>query len=207
MASAQSNPAQAAVEERKEKLVEKLSVHYSLNKISIEEYERLMKYSQEIETPRELQILESLIEGHAEVKNDYVNTASTRADSQAVTGDNPDNFTLLSSRKTTGVITSGNYTAILGDHKIVIEESDLINDETVLNCTVFLGNINIQVPDNVKVVCKALPILGDVSISDNVNKKSGKKCLVITGNVLLGNINIKSKKPQSILSAIFSSLF
>ena len=55
----------AVVEERKDKLVEKLSTQYSLSQISMEEYERLVKYSQEIETEKELTIFEKIIEEHS----------------------------------------------------------------------------------------------------------------------------------------------
>jgi len=48
-------------EERKNKIVKKMPTEYALNHMSLEEYERLIKYSSDIETERELQILEKII--------------------------------------------------------------------------------------------------------------------------------------------------
>jgi hypothetical protein len=49
------------IEDRKEKITEELSRQYSLNKISMEEYERLIEYSHKIETEKELMILEKIV--------------------------------------------------------------------------------------------------------------------------------------------------
>jgi len=192
-----------AMEDRKEKITEKLSTVYSLNRISIEEYERLIKYSQDIETEKELQILENLIKGYntdqsvpEEKKNesifgydDEISTRSTFIDNQG-----RDQFSILSSRKTTGILKSGNYINVLSSHKIVVSDKDLVNNDTVLNFTVILGDVTILVSENINVINKAFPILGDVSIANNVRERGGNKNLVITGRVVLGNINVKVKK-------------
>ena len=184
------------IEDRKEKITDKLSTEFSLNRISVEEYERLIKYSQTIETNKELQILEKLVEGYsAQGNNNHEISNNYGANDQIYNSNNGEreHVSILSSRTTKGVITGGNFVNILGDQKIIITENDLINNETTLNFVVLLGSVVIQVPDNVNVICKAIPILGDVSAADNISHGGGKK-LIITGNVILGDIKVKVRK-------------
>ena len=179
------NHVTVTVEERKNKLTDKLSTQYSLNHISLEEYERLISYSQNIETEKELVILEKIIEGHCK----------TNEPKPASTDNFPKNhFSILSSKKTSGPITTGNYMAILADHKIIITEDDLINDETLLNFMVVLGDVVIHVPETVSVISNAVPILADVSVDSRVKNTDSGKRLIITGSVILGDIKVKVKK-------------
>jgi len=187
----QITPVQNTVEERKDLLVEKLSTQYSLNRISMEEYERLIKYSQDIETEKELKIFEKIIKEHdaPEIRED-----SEKDDKRSFSRMYHNNFTLLSSRKTTGPITGGNFVTILGDHKIIIDEEDLKKDKTVLNVMVLLGDMVIHVPENVSVIVKAFPLLADIKVPDSLINKACQKKLVIKGNVLLGDIRVKIRK-------------
>lgn len=184
------------IEDRKNRFVDKLSNEYSFNRISLEEYERLVHYSQSIETEKELQIFEKLVKEHTKEEDNFTSTVNNESyDNDKKFNNNPkDYFSVLSSRKKTGVITSGNYVNILADHKIIINEDDLINSETVLNCMVLLGSIVIHVPENVNVINKAMPILSDISIDDRIRDRGGRKSVIITGNVILGDIKVKVKK-------------
>jgi len=191
----------AAIEDRKEKITEKLSTDYAQNRISMDEYERLIKYSQAIETEKELQILEKLVDGYgdqgtAQQINQGGNSCNdfSFANNQFSNSDygEREHVSILSSRTTKGVIKSGNFINILGDQKVIITEKDLINRDTTLNFIILLGSVTIYVPDNVNVICKAIPILGDVSVADNIS--GGGKNLIITGNVILGDIKVKMRK-------------
>jgi len=182
-------------EERKEKITDKLSTQYSLSRISIEEYERLIKYSREIETEKELTILEQIVDGYQteektnnDSKTSYYEEKKTYADAQK------EHMAFLTSKKNSGVIKSGNYVNILSDHKIIINTEDLINDETVLNFSAILGNVTMNVPENVDVVNNALTILSDVSIADNVSMGGNRKKIIIMGNFILSGLKIKIKK-------------
>ena len=186
-------------EERKNKLVDRLSTQYSHNNISMEEYERLVKYSQNVETDRELMILEKLIEGHetAEIKKEekiFPDSQPGNRNNNYIDSAPLNHFTLLSSRKTTGPLTGGNIMNVLGDHKIIITEDDLINDDTTINVMVLLGSLVVHVPENISVDVRVMPLLSDISAPDNIRNKNARKSLTLTGNVLLGNINIKVKK-------------
>ncbi|MDR0323246.1 MAG: cell wall-active antibiotics response protein [Treponema sp.] len=174
------------INERKNKLVEKLSSEYALNHISMEEYERLIEYSQKVETDKELKILEKLID-----ENTSVETNTRR---EINIGNIEKNyFTFLSSRKTTGPIVSANISNVLGDHKIYLNEDDLIEDETTLNISSVLGSVVIYLPDNVEVVCRVIPILGDVTIKDQFRNKGSRKKLILNGSVILGDLKVKPK--------------
>jgi len=179
-------------EERKDKIVDKLSTQYSLNQISMEEYERLIKYSQNIETDKELQILEKIVSAYSAGNERDTKAETHQTDMHENTGflnsNSREHVILLSSRKTSGAITSGNFINILSDHKIIITEKDLLNKETVLNFVVLLGSVTIYIPDTVDVINKTISILSDVSISES---NSGRKKLILMGNVLLGDIKVK----------------
>jgi len=199
---------QSAVEDRKEKLVDKLSTSFSLNKISLEEYERLIKYSQNIETDKELQILENLIEGHSasEAKTESSRVFETHSDhsayrSSGINASPQNNVTILSSRTMKGALTSGNYLTVLGDNKIIIDEDDLVNGNTELNFMVLLGSVVIHVSENIDVISRVIPVLGDVFIDKKVKNNStrseassGRKRLTLNGNAFLGDIKVKVKK-------------
>jgi len=174
-------------DERKDKIVEKLSSEYSLNHISLEEYERLIEYSHKIETEQEFRILEKIIEESKSARTaDYAGTVSNNIKKEYTT--------ILSSRQTTGPVTNGNFVNILGSHQIILKEEDLINRETVFNVTVLLGSIEISVPNNVEVINNAVPLLANVSINENVGTGDAVKKLIINGSVILGSIDVKRKK-------------
>jgi len=179
-------------EERKNKIVERLSSEYSLNHISLEEYERLIEYSHKIETEKEFKILEKIIEE---------NKSPERVDNSKTVTNNIEKeyFTLLSSRQTSGPIANGKFTTILGNHQVTIKEEDLVNRETVFDVMVLLGEIVISVPDNVEVIINAVPLLGNISINsinDGVGTREAVKKLIIRGNVTLGDLTIKRKKEK-----------
>ena len=177
------------VEDRKNELVEKLSTQYSLNQISMEEYERLIKYSQDIETEKELKIFEKIIKEHdaPDIKNDD-------DDDEMPARTHQSNFTIMSSRKTTGPIRSGNFVTIMGDHKIVINEEDLIKNKTVLNVFVLMGDMIIYVPENVSVFIKAFPLMADIIVPDALSSKADQKKLIINGAAIMSDIKVKIRK-------------
>jgi len=175
------------IDKRKEKITDKLSTEYSMNRISMDEYERLIKYSQNIETENELQILEKIAAEYGMKEN------STNENITIPDNNQKKHFTILSSKKTTGEITSGKYINILSTHKIIINEEDLVNDKTVLDCMSVLGDIILHIPENVNLINKATPILADVSIDSKVKTGGGGKSVIITGKVILGDIRVKIK--------------
>jgi len=176
------------LDERKNQIVEKLSSEYSLNHISLEEYERLIDYSHNIETEKEFRILEKIIEETKSAETYNTRTVSNNIEKEYVT--------VLSSRQTSGPITDGNFVTILGNHQVILNEEDLINRETVLNVNVLLGEIVISVPDNVEVINNAKSLLANISINDGVGTAGAEKKLIVRGSVVLGDLTIKKKKEK-----------
>jgi len=179
------------IEDKKTKIIERLSSDYAQNNISLEEYERLIEYCHKIETDKELTILENILEKTIEENNpipksseqikSYNNSASSYS-------------TILSTRKITGLAANVKMVNILGETKIYINEEDLIKNETALNVLVVLGEIKIYVPEDVDVICNAIPILGEITIKENPKNTGRNKKLIITGNVILGEIKVKTKQ-------------
>jgi len=174
------------IEDKKNKIVERLSSEYSQNNISLEEYERLIEYCHKIETDKELIILEKIIEENNSVpkNNEQINSYNINARNYS---------TILSSRKITGLLSNENIVNILGETKIYLNEEDFVGNETVLNILVILGEIKIYVPENVEVICNVFPILGDMSIREKQKDIGRSKKLILTGNVILGEIKVKTK--------------
>jgi predicted membrane protein len=180
------------IEDKKDKITEELSRQYSLNKISLEEYERLIEYAHKIETEKELVIIGKIINEN-NITTVYKNTGEEKPDNAHIRND----YTVLSSRKTSGSMLNeinGKIITILGDTHIIIDNDDLTEDETFIDIVVVLGDIVIHIPKNIAVINKAVPVLGDVS-GDEGNKNSGQgKKLIITGKVILGNMTIRRKR-------------
>jgi hypothetical protein len=180
------------MEDRKEKITERLSRQYSLNKISLEEYERLIEYAHKIETEKELMILEK-IANESDVTTAYKNTGKEKLHNAGARND----YTILSSRKTSGSALNeinGKIISILGDNHIMINDDDLIEDETFIDVLVALGEIVIHIPENITVINRAVPVLGGV-FGDGENKHNNQnKKLIIRGKIVLGNLTIKQEK-------------
>jgi hypothetical protein len=181
-----------AMEDKKGEITEELSRQYALNKISLEEYERLIEYANKIETEKELMILEKIAH-ESNTTTAYKNTGKEKVNNAGVRND----YTILSSRKTSGSMLNeinGKIITLLGDTHIIINDGDLIDDETFVEVLVALGEIVLHIPKNITVINKAVPVLGGIfGDEENRNNNQDKK-LIITGKIILGNMTIKQKK-------------
>jgi hypothetical protein len=179
------------MEDKKGEIAEELSRQYSLNKISLEEYERLIEYAHKIETEKESIILAKIIN-----ENNAINAHKSAGKEEINNVRIRNEYTILSSRKTSGSILNGingKLISILGDNHITINDGDLINDETFIDVIVVLGEIVIHIPKNITVINKAVPIMGGI-FGNKKNKNNQAKKLIITGKIILGNITIKQKE-------------
>jgi hypothetical protein len=180
------------MEDRKEKITEELSRQYSLNKISLEEYERLIEYAHKIETQKELMILEK-IANESSATSAYKNTGEEKLNNGRIKND----YTILSSRKTSGSMLNeinGKIVTILGDTHIIVNDEDLIKDETFIDVLAVLGEIVIHTSKNIAVINKAVPVLGGIFATGENKHNNQDKKLTITGKIILGNITIKQDK-------------
>jgi hypothetical protein len=188
------------LEERKNKVIEDLSVQFSRNELPMEEYERLVEYINKAETERELVIIEkiarenSLYSGGSENRQQE-RYAESRRDSDSNFDEGKTSFALLSTRHLSGDFFSGqshSLFSVLGSHEIDFDEGDLPNGRTEISVISLLGDTKIRVPPNVKVKINAIPILGEATVARNNEAVSnyGPE-LVINGVAILSSIKVK----------------
>lgn len=86
--------------------------------------------------------------------------------------------------------TGGNIDVFLGGTQIDLRDVKVAKDGANLNINVVLGQVELYVPKDCRVVSDGTQTLGEWSVS--VEKRDIKEpILTITGNILLGSVNIK----------------
>ena len=195
-------PLKEIIEERKGKAIEKLSTSYANDSLPLEEYERLVEYINKIESERELMVVEKIVAEYGESETPERAFYDDDKDEQDYNRNNlsspaGSNLTILSTRTFSGPLKSGSqFVSILGSGYITVRKSDLSKKRTVLYIVTILGDSVIAVESGIRVINRAIPILGNVEMDHNLDKKAGngEPELVISGTALLGNITIKSLK-------------
>jgi hypothetical protein len=157
-------------EARKNKLIEHLSEQYSQNRISLEEYERLIEYCTKIETDKELILLEKIIEENNIINNENINSENTGMEKINI-----------------GKIKKA--ISILSDVNITINEDDFINNKMTIKVFSVMGSIKINVPERIKIINNVTPILSDIKIKGNMETKNDKR-IIINGISIMGDIKI-----------------
>lgn len=104
-------------------------------------------------------------------------------------------FVLMSGIKRT--ITSkefrgGELTAIMGGLEIDLREAQIEGSEAVLDTFIVMGGIEIRVPLGWTVVVRAVPVMGGVDDKTYSPKEGEVKRLIITGNIVMGGIEVKN---------------
>jgi hypothetical protein len=186
------------LEERKNKVIEELSVQFSQNELPMEEYERLVEYINKAETERELAIIEkisrenSLYSGRTDNPQNERYTES-RNDSEF--DDSKTSVALLSNRHLSGDFFTGqthSIFSVLGSHEIEFVDGDLPNGRTEITVVSLLGDTKIRIPPNVKVKINAVPVLGEAKVSrKNESSSSYGPELIINGIAILSSIDVK----------------
>jgi hypothetical protein len=184
-----------AAEGKKEKLTEELSRQFSLDIISLDEYERLIEYAHKIETEKELAIFEKIV-----YENSLAAEAAGGTAGRKTAGRRRNEYTILSSRKISGLRPGEikNIINILGDNHVIISGDDLGGAETVIRVFAVLGEIVLHVPADISVINRVIPVMGGVFGGSESGNAGGGKKLVIEGTVVLGNITVKPVKKEKI---------
>lgn len=86
----------------------------------------------------------------------------------------------------------GELTAIMGGCEIDLRESEIKGDEAVIDVFAVWGGIEIRVPMGWSVSVQAMPIMGGVDDKTYPQKEGQRKRLVITGNIVMGGVEIKN---------------
>jgi predicted membrane protein len=105
------------------------------------------------------------------------------------------NFVMMSGIKRT--ITSkefrgGEITAFMGGCELDLRECDIKGDEAVLDVFAVWGGVEIRVPMGWAISVKAVPIMGGVDDKTYPEKEGRTKRLVVTGNIVMGGVEIKN---------------
>ena len=198
------------IEERKDKAIEKLSDSYAKNRLPMEEYERLVEYINKIESERELVVVEKIVAEYgvddgANYDGANYGAGISRDDDDYDDIDNyprhdtnvMNNLSILSTRVFSGPVRSGaQFAAILGSAEIKIRKRDLGKRRTVLNTVAILGDCTIRVERGIRVINKAIPILGNAVVDRYAGGqgRDNEPEIVISGAALLGNITVKLLK-------------
>jgi hypothetical protein len=84
----------------------------------------------------------------------------------------------------------------LGNCQIKIHKEDLKKKRTHLQVVSVLGDNEVFVESGIRVITKAIPILGNVETSHKLDKQAQAEALelVINGAALLGNISVRLLK-------------
>jgi hypothetical protein len=164
------------IEEAREALIKTLSEHYTQDRVSVEEYERILDYITKIETSKEAEILRKILQEYQGIE-DGTSTPEKR-------------LSLFSYRR--GTVTSvrgkgGTYTCIFGMNQIIVD--NLPKGITVLEVHSIFGLTEILIPQHIKIVNKAVPIFGGIFAPQDAS--SAESELHIIGEAVFGNITIK----------------
>jgi hypothetical protein len=214
------SPREIRLVERKNIAIEKLSVQFSRNAMSMEEYERLVDYIQKAESERELTIIEKIVGESAACSGiedeaippkpgaGYSNETSQRRDSAHYTftgmfGAEGADVTFMSSREISGASLVGkrrSFLSFLGSVSITIEERQLPPGKTIVNAVSLLGSIIITAPPSVKITMEANAVLGTAVIERGTGVmetlRSDAPELVVTGGAFMGSLIVEIRKPR-----------
>lgn len=95
-----------------------------------------------------------------------------------------------SSRNTSKDYRGGRLTAIMGGVDLDLRDA-VIKKQAVVSVTAFWGGVEIKVPNTWVVKNKANAILGGVEVKANNVSKAGAPVLIVTGDVIMGGVEVK----------------
>jgi hypothetical protein len=179
--------------EEKERLTGKLSDQYSRNIISMEEYERILEYINKIDTNKEISVIEKIVYEN-EVKN---NELTVFQNNELIIQNEKEKHLSIFSWRTSNIKPvngyGGKYVSLFGANRIIVDA--LPKGRTFINVNSIFGLNEIIVPDNVKIINKAVPVFGGIFTQEEVIKEGEELPeLVIAGKAVFGNITIKKIK-------------
>ncbi|MFA5834550.1 MAG: DUF5668 domain-containing protein [Bacteroidota bacterium] len=86
----------------------------------------------------------------------------------------------------------GEISALMGGCEIDLRDADMKGNEAQIDVNIIMGGIEIRVPMGWAVSVEATPIMGGVEDKTYPAKEGISKKLVITGNIIMGGIEVKN---------------
>ena len=180
----------ATIDEEKDRLIQRLSDQYAQNSIDLEEYERMLEYTNKIETRKEIDTVAALIEKISQATgNELVEFAPNELTETKSKGKH---LTVFSWRTSTlkpvqGI--GGSYTSLFGTNRIVVDR--LPRGRTMMEVNSIFGLTEIIVPKGVRVTNAVTPIFSGIFAPSETEPPSEGSELHITGKAIFGNITIR----------------
>jgi hypothetical protein len=181
------------IDEERDKLAAELAEQYSQNLINMEEYERILEYINKVETRKEINIIEKIIEESIVAHN--VLTA-TKSNEIILPETKEKHLTMFSWRSSNISPLNGNggkYVSLFGTNRIIVD--NLPKGRPVLNVSSIFGLTEIVVAENIKITSKAVPVFSGIFTPNEINKESEELPeLYIVGKAIFGNITVRTIK-------------
>jgi hypothetical protein len=179
------------IDEEKDRLSQKLSVQYSQNIISVEEYERILEYINKIETKKEINIIEKIIQENSIENNELPDVQNSEIMIPKTSGKYLSMFSWRSTNVKSINGNGGKFISLFGTNRIIVD--NLPKGRTVLNVNSVFGLTEIIVSKNIKIISKAVPVFSGIFAPDEINREDEELPeLYITGKAFFGNITIKA---------------
>jgi hypothetical protein len=179
-------------DDEKEKLIKILSEKYSQNIISMEEYERIVEYTNKIETKKEIDIIEKIIAETIVVSNGLTSTAGR--DGIIISKASEKHLSMFSWKTTNIKPVNGNggkFTSCFGATRIILE--NLPKGRTILNIDSIFGLTEIIITQDIRIINKAVPIFSGIFTPNEIKgEDKGLPELYIIGKAIFGNITVKT---------------
>jgi hypothetical protein len=169
--------------DEKEKLIQKLSEQYSQNKITMEEYERILEYINKIETKKEIDIIKKIIQENSGENTEII-----------IPKTNETHLSMFSWRTTNLKSINGNggkFASIFGANRIIV--NNLPKGRTIININSIFGLTEIVVYQKVKIINKGVTLFSGVFAPNNMDKENEELPeLYIVGKAVFGNITVRT---------------
>jgi hypothetical protein len=180
-------------DDEKEKLTKKLSEQYSQNIINMEEYERILEYINKIETKKEINIIEKIIQENSVGNNELL----IPQNNEIIIPKTNEKYLSMFSWRTTNVKpingNGGKYVSLFRTNRIIVD--NLPKGRTVINVNSIFGLTEIIVSRNIKIINKTVPIFVGVFAPNETNKENEELPeLYIIGKAVFGNITIRTRE-------------
>jgi hypothetical protein len=180
-----------SIDEEKDKLAKALSEQYSKNIITMEEYERILEYINKIETKKEVNIIEKIIQENTIGHNEL----TTGRNNEIVIPKAKEKHLSVFSWRTTNVKSingnGGKFISLFGTNRIIVD--NLPEGRTVINVNSVFGLIEIIVSKKIKIINTATPIFSGIFSPNEINRENENLPeLYIVGKAIFGNITIKA---------------
>jgi len=194
------------LENRKNSAIDTLTDRFARNDIPMDEYERLVADVNRAQDFRELAVIEDIVSGAAGPAPQSAPYRAAASPAGRVDPDSPfigeenvqSSYAVLSERRLTGEWLRKPNAAVLsflGSHVVDMRGMELPPGPTTLEAFALLGSVEIVVPQELAVRMEAVPVAGEVRIGKAVEtrERAGEPVLVITGNAILGSIEVKRR--------------